>query len=82
MACLSRNLGLGQHFQNAFRKMLVDLGVSRNRLRNLRGGVVIPVVLSAVANQQAANSFELPDEVFLFTGASVQRVCGPLELLR
>lgn len=63
MACLSRNLGVGQHFQDAFRKVLVDLGVPRNRLRNLRGGVVIPVVLSAVADQQAADSFELPDEV-------------------
>jgi len=51
MACLSRNLWVGQHFQNAFRKVLVDLDVPRNRLRNLCGGIVIPVVLSAVANQ-------------------------------
>ena len=43
--------------------MLVDFGVTWNRLGDLRGGVMIPIVLPAVANQHAATGFELSDEV-------------------
>jgi len=43
-------LGRAQHFQNTFSKMFVDLGVPWNWLRNLRGGIVVPVVLSAVSD--------------------------------
>ena len=46
--------------------MLVDIGVSGNGLGYLRGGVVIPVVFSAVANKYTATRFELSDEVFPF----------------
>jgi len=43
-------LRVAQHLQDALGEMLVDVGVSRNGLGYLRGGVVIPVVLPAVAN--------------------------------
>jgi len=39
-----------QHLQDALSEMLVDVGVSGNGLGYLCGGVVIPVVLPAVAN--------------------------------
>ena len=54
-------LGVAQHLQDALGEMLVDFGVSWNGLGYLRGGVVIPVVLPAVANKHAATRFELPD---------------------
>ena len=56
-------LGVGQHFQDALGEVFVDLGVSRNRLRNPRAGVVLPIVFPAVTNQLAADGFELPDEI-------------------
>ena len=43
-------LRVAQHLQVALDDMLVDVGVSGNGLGYLRGGVVIPVVLPAVAN--------------------------------
>ena len=38
--------------------------MARNRLGNLGGGIVIPVVLPTVTNKQATVGFELSDEVF------------------
>ena len=46
-----------------FGEMLVDFAVSGNGLRNLRGGIVIPVVFSAAPDQNAAELFDLPDEI-------------------
>jgi hypothetical protein len=57
-------LRVAQHLQDALGEMLIDISVSGNGLGNLCGGVVIPVVLPAVANKHAAARFELPDEVF------------------
>ncbi len=58
------SLRICQHLQNASGQMFVDFGVSGNRLGHFRDGVVIPVVLSAVANKQAPTSFKLTNEVF------------------
>ena len=44
----------------------MNLGMPWNRLRNLRGGIVIPVVFSAMPNQHAPGGFDLPDKVFAF----------------
>lgn len=64
---VSRNeSGIAQHLQDALGEMFLDFGVPRNRLRNLGGGVVIPVVLSTVANEHATVGFKLPDEIFAF----------------
>ena len=57
-------LRVAQHLQDVLGEMLVDIGVSGNGLGYLRGGVVIPVVLPAVANKHAATRFKLPNEVF------------------
>jgi hypothetical protein len=59
-------LKVAQHLQDALGEMLVDIGVLGNGLGYLRGGVVIPVVLPAVANKHAVTRFELPDGVFPF----------------
>ena len=57
-------LRIGQHLQDASRKMFVDFGVSRERLGHFRDGVVIPIVLSALANEQTPTGFKLTNEVF------------------
>lgn len=58
--------GVAQHLQDTLGEVFLDFGVPRNRLRNLGGGVVIPVVLPTVANEHAAIGFELSDEIFAF----------------
>lgn len=55
---------IAQHLQDTLGEVFIDLGVPRYRLGNIRDGIVIPIVLSAVANQQAATGFDLPNEVF------------------
>lgn len=47
---ISRELGVSQHLKNAFRKLFIDLGMTWNGLGDLRGGIMIPIVLPAVAN--------------------------------
>jgi len=42
-------LGIAQYFQDAFCQMFINLSVAGNRLGNFREGIMIPVVLSAVA---------------------------------
>ena len=54
--------------------MFIDFGVSRDRLGHFRDGVVIPVVLSAVANKQTPTGFKLTNEVLRFTEASALQV--------
>ncbi len=63
---IDSSIQVAQHFYDALGEVLVDIGVSGNGLGYLCGGVVIPVVLPAVANKHAATRFELPDEVFPF----------------
>ena len=41
---------IAQHLQDALCKVFIDLTVAWNGLRNLGGGVVIPVVFAAVSN--------------------------------
>ena len=59
-------LGIAQHLQNTLGEVFIDFGVTRYRLRNIRDGIVIPIVLSTVANEQATIGFELSDEIFAF----------------
>ena len=56
--------GVAQHSQNTFCEMFLDLGVARDGLGNLRGRVVIPIVLSTVTNEHTPNGFKLSDEIF------------------
>ena len=44
--------------------MFVDFGVAGNRLRNLGDGIVIPIVLPTMTNEDATVGFELSDKVF------------------
>jgi len=50
--------------------MLLDLAVARDRLRDLGGRILIPVVLAAVADEDAAKLFNFPDEVAMFHASS------------
>ena len=59
-------LGIAQYFQDAFCKMFINLSVAGNRLGNLRDGIMIPVVLSAVAYKHTTIGLQLSDEVFAF----------------
>ena len=48
----------------SFVKRIIDLSMSWNRLRYFGNGIVIPIMLSAMANQHAAIGFELTNEFF------------------
>jgi len=52
-----------EFLQDVFCQKLVDLPVAGNRLRCTRLWVPIPVVIAAVANELAACSFQLSDQV-------------------
>lgn len=56
----SRN---AQHPQHVFCQMLIDLSITGNGLGNFRGGVLVPIGLSAVADEHTPNSFKLSDEI-------------------
>lgn len=58
--------GIAQQLQDVLGEVFFDFGVARDGLGNLRGGVVIPIVLSAVTNKHATIGFELSDEIFAF----------------
>lgn len=76
---------IAQHLQDALGKGFIDLGVTRYRLRNIRDGIVIPIVLSAVTNKHATVGFKLPDEVFALhrsVSSASFRTPGILPLVR
>ena len=56
--------GIAQHLQDALGEVFFDFGVARDGLGNLCGGVVIPIVFSAVTNEHTAVGFKLPDKIF------------------
>lgn len=56
-------LRVAQDPEGVLSETLGDFGVSRNGLGNLRGGIVILVVLPAVTNQHAAVGLALANEV-------------------
>lgn len=55
-----------EFFENTFREQFIDFTMPRNRLGNSGDGIVIPVMLSAVANQYATGTLELFDELAPF----------------
>ena len=54
--------GLAQFFHNAARQHLVDFIMSRDGLGDLRPGILIPVVLAAVPDEDTTHLRELLDE--------------------
>jgi hypothetical protein len=58
------SLWVAQHLNNALCQMLVYLSMSWNGLRYFGDGIVIPIMLSTVANQHAAIGFQLTNEFF------------------
>ena len=56
-------LGIAQQLQDTFCEMFVDLGVARNGLGNLRGGIVILVVLSTMTDKHTTDGFKFSKEV-------------------
>ena len=59
-----------EHFQNVPCEMLLDLAVPRHRLRHFIRGILIPVVPPAVANEDASEFLDLPDEVAVLHATS------------
>ena len=57
-------LGFFQDLDDTFREVFVDLAMARDRLGNLGGGIVIPVVFPAMANEDTAVRFKLSDKIF------------------
>lgn len=64
MSYQRRTLGIAQHLEDSLCEMFVDFGVAGNRLRNLGDGIVIPIVLPTMTNEDATVGFELSDKVF------------------
>jgi hypothetical protein len=58
------SLWVAQHLKNALCEVFIDLSMSWNGLRYFGNGIVIPIMLSAMANQHAAIGFELTNEFF------------------
>ena len=51
-----------QHFDNVFRQGIFDFAVPGNGLARLGRRVMIPVVISAMADEQAAHCLDGPDQ--------------------
>jgi hypothetical protein len=49
--------------------MFVDIRVPRDGLRNFRGGIVIPIVLATVPDEETAERFKLPDKLLALHGS-------------
>lgn len=60
----------GQHFQNMPGEMLLDLAMPRDGLRHFGSRVLIPAVPPAVADEDAAEVFDLPDEIAVLHATS------------
>ena len=49
------------------RKMLLNFAVTGNGLRHFRGRILIPIVFSAVTNEDTAGFFNLSNQVAMFS---------------
>ena len=56
----------GKLLQNGTREMFIDLAMTRNGLRDFGGGILIPVVFAAVADEDRTLGFNLLDEFAAF----------------
>ena len=50
-----------EHFDDVFGKLLLNFSVSRNRLRNFRSWVLIPIMLTAMTNEDTTHFLKLLD---------------------
>jgi hypothetical protein len=70
---------IAKHSNDMPGKVLFDLSGLRNRLRDSRVGVAIPIVLRAISNQYTSGPFDLLDQVDAFhdtTKSSTRRAPG------
>ncbi len=61
---------VSQHLDNVSGQTLANLTMSWHRLRNLRLGILIPIVSLTMPNQHTAHLFQFFDEVSSFHGTS------------
>ena len=59
-----------EHLENMPGQMLINFSVSRNGLGGLGGRVVIPIMIAAMANKNAAKLLDLPDQIAMFHASS------------
>jgi len=50
-----------EHFDDVFGKLLLNFSVSKNRLRNFRSWVLIPIMLTAMTNEDTTHFLKLLD---------------------
>lgn len=75
----SLTLIVAKHADDVSGKAFLDLSVTRNRLRDARAGVAIPIVLCSMPNERTTESFDHLDKIDPFhdtTRSSTRRAPG------
>jgi hypothetical protein len=78
----SCRLGIAQYLENALCEVFIDLGVTGYRLGNIRDGIVIPIVLSAVATNKQPPASSCLMRSLRFTEGSARQAYECLEFHR
>jgi hypothetical protein len=63
-------VGLREFFQNVPGEMFLDFAVARHGLGDFCGGILIPIMFSAVTNEDATKFFNLFDKIAVFHASS------------